>query len=411
MRKWLTSGFWAIVDQGAYAGTNFIVNIALARWLPPDAYGAFAVAYAAFVFFVVVHTALVLEPFIVFHPGRFRAVASEYVAHVLVGQLTVGLVAGVLLSLIGLVVVLSDLHLLAHALFGAAIATPLVFTLWFLRRACYACERPAFAGKASLLYMLCSVAGLYGLFTFDALTVFSSFVLLGLAALPICGYLVIALAVSWPRGGEKGLAREFARAHGQSGRWSFANNVLYWMRDNAFYVVLPIWTGLEGTAVLRALSNLVIPFAHVAIALSTVTAPILVRNRGSVRFNQILHKLVLPLAGAGIVTWLVLVAFDAPLVELLYRGKYVEYAHLLVYLGCLPLAHFVVQTYWTAFLAIERPQGIFRVISYTVPAGILIGTGLIWWRGIDGAAAGWAISFLLLMFFLAMSFYRQAAQR
>lgn len=45
---WARKGFWAVLDQGLFAGSNFLVSVLLARWLEPASYGAFSVAYSVF---------------------------------------------------------------------------------------------------------------------------------------------------------------------------------------------------------------------------------------------------------------------------------------------------------------------------------------------------------------------------
>ena len=46
--RWVTKGGLAIVDQGLISGSNFLIGILLARWLMPEAYGAFALAFSVF---------------------------------------------------------------------------------------------------------------------------------------------------------------------------------------------------------------------------------------------------------------------------------------------------------------------------------------------------------------------------
>ena len=48
---WAIKGALAILDQALFAGTNFLVNILLGRWLTPAQYGAFAVVYSFFFLF------------------------------------------------------------------------------------------------------------------------------------------------------------------------------------------------------------------------------------------------------------------------------------------------------------------------------------------------------------------------
>ena len=55
-------GAWAVADQALYAGANFAVNVALARALAPEAYGAFTTAFIAFLLLGAVHGGLLIEP-------------------------------------------------------------------------------------------------------------------------------------------------------------------------------------------------------------------------------------------------------------------------------------------------------------------------------------------------------------
>ena len=55
--KWAGKGFWAVMDQGLVATSNFILNILLVRWLITIEYGDFSVAYTIFLFLGTFHSA------------------------------------------------------------------------------------------------------------------------------------------------------------------------------------------------------------------------------------------------------------------------------------------------------------------------------------------------------------------
>lgn len=52
LRKWPRSGkgSLAVLDQALIFGSNFLAWVLLARWLAPDQYGSYAVAFTIFVF-------------------------------------------------------------------------------------------------------------------------------------------------------------------------------------------------------------------------------------------------------------------------------------------------------------------------------------------------------------------------
>src|SRR5438552_11552208 len=94
----LSKGAWAVTDQALFAGSNFILNIVLARWLTPDGYGAFGVAFAVFLLLGTLHTSLLTEPMIVFGAGRFRDRAAQYLGLLLYGHMIFALPCSLLLA-------------------------------------------------------------------------------------------------------------------------------------------------------------------------------------------------------------------------------------------------------------------------------------------------------------------------
>ena len=76
-------GSLAILDQGLISGSNFIISILLARWLMPDQYGAYAVAFGIWIMLSLVYQSLVLEPMGVFGGSTFRTNLRGYLRSLL----------------------------------------------------------------------------------------------------------------------------------------------------------------------------------------------------------------------------------------------------------------------------------------------------------------------------------------
>src|SRR5260370_9514861 len=103
LRVWGWSSAMSLVDQGLTSGAGFGVNLLLARWMAPNVYGAFAVAFAGFLFASGFHNVLLLEPLTVLGPSRHARNLQAYfrsqirVHGLLVGGLSAAgfLVAGV----------------------------------------------------------------------------------------------------------------------------------------------------------------------------------------------------------------------------------------------------------------------------------------------------------------------------
>src|SRR5260370_36194446 len=71
LRVWGWRSAMSLVDQGLTSGAGFAVNLLLARWMAPAGYGAFAVAFAGFLFVSGFHNGLLLEPMTVMRPSRY----------------------------------------------------------------------------------------------------------------------------------------------------------------------------------------------------------------------------------------------------------------------------------------------------------------------------------------------------
>ena len=84
---WGKKGGLTLLDQGLFSGANFLVNILLARWLAPEEYGAFAVAYSIFLLLAAFHTAVLTEPMMIFGAGKYVDKFPKYLGILLFGQL------------------------------------------------------------------------------------------------------------------------------------------------------------------------------------------------------------------------------------------------------------------------------------------------------------------------------------
>src|SRR5580704_2047210 len=190
--RWLNRGSLAILDQGLISGSNFLVSILLARWLAPDFYGAYAVAFGILVLLTLVYSALILEPMSVYGGAVYRSSLLGYVKSLLKMHAAVSLVFALLVSEGAILVSYSGRDSgLAGALLGVAIAAPCVLLLWVLRRALYLKMHSGRAAAGALLYCVLMVTGLWIFNAKSLLSPFNALLLMGAAAL-VASVLLIA---------------------------------------------------------------------------------------------------------------------------------------------------------------------------------------------------------------------------
>jgi O-antigen/teichoic acid export membrane protein len=390
-------GFWAVVDQGLFAVSNFALNVLLARWLAPQDYGAFTLAFSVLLLLGTFHSALLIEPMLIFGPGRYKERLSEYLGVLVYGHWSLAVPVGSLLLLgTSLTLGLTGSNALSVAFLGLALAGPLICFLWLVRRACYARLEPRLAALGGALYMVLMLAGAFALYRGGWLSTSSALGVMGLSSLVVALWFVRRLGVSWTSGGGgDGLGRDALRSHWDYGRWAALTSALTWVPGNVYYVLLPVWGGLEAGASLRALMNLVMPMLQANAALSVILLPLLVQARGGAGFGRLIKLSLVCFSLGSLLYWILLGLFHRPLVELLYGGQYSGHADLLWFVGLMPLVSGIGIVLGGALRAMERPDRVFWAYVLSTVAALTVGVGLMVLWGLAGTVAGLLFAYVV----------------
>lgn len=405
-RRWAGKGFWAVMDQGLFAASNFTLNIMLARWLTPTDYGAFSVAYTLFLLAGTFHTAALTEPMLVFGSGKYKERFSDYLRVLLRGhwRFGAGLVAVFALGGLALWALGSSL---APAVLALAAAGPLILFQWLMRRACYVNMQPHFAAYAGAAYMALMISSALGLYYYGLLSAVTGFGVMALASLCSGLWLTTKLRVPSLPTDVDALASASLRDHWTYGRWAAGIAVLTWVPGNAFLLVLPAWWGLEASGTYRALLNLLLPMMNVTTALGTVLLPALVKRRASLNGAFIL-RLTLLFMLAPVAYWALLGVFGEPIIQLLYGDKYVGYAPLLPLAALIPVLAAAATVSSTALRALERPNKAFIASAWSTGVTLTVGLWLVSAQGVSGALLGWLLAYTVTAGILAVLFTRNA---
>ncbi len=387
--------------------SNFVISVLLARWLSPQDFGAFVVAYAILWGFTNVHISMLTEPMGVFGPGRHKARLPEYLSVLVHGHIGFSIVAGILLLLASVGFGLAGSKALSSALLSLVVAGPLILYMrGLMRQACYVYLKSRLAALGGALYMALVLPGVYILYQREWLSAGAGLLLMGFASLVAGLGLAVALRMGPAplRGNE--LFREVFRDHWDYGRWAVPSNGLGFVASQGYLLLLPIWGGLAASATFRALTNLTTPIVHIASAFSLFLLPTLVRARGHSDYGRHLRFALGLFICGSILFWLALGLFNRPLVAWLYGGQYEEQAHLLWLIGLIPLLQGLVSLLGAALRAVERPDQIFwaQVLASAVALTIGLGFLIVW--GVVGAAIGSIVSQLTAVVALAWLLWR-----
>jgi O-antigen/teichoic acid export membrane protein len=385
---WVTKGGLAIVDYGLISGSNFVLGVLLARWLPPVQYGAYALAFSIAILIAFLYQAILLEPLSVFSGTVFQDNLRGYLKAAVWIHWGIGLLVCFILGLAAAVAqVIGHSRILASALAGITVAAPFIMMHAFGRRAFYLKLTPGPAAFGSSFYFVLVMAGTFYFYHRAWLSAFSAFLVIGLASLVSAVVMAVQLNSRLEPATTRHSLREAWGKHWEYGRWALGTCVVGWIPN---YVYVPLISGFSGIAAageLRALMNLSAPVLQTYAALSMLFLPFAARTQGvggCAAASKLTRKLALLFVPGAVAYWIVVIPFRLPIFHFLYAGKYVESSYLL------PL--FALETIiWTASLghaivlrAMESPRSLFIANSAASVVALLVGIPATRFFGLPG---------------------------
>jgi O-antigen/teichoic acid export membrane protein len=409
---WLGKGLLAVLDQGLVSGSNFLISVLLARWLVPQQYGAYALAFTFFLFLAGFQNALLLEPMSVFGPAAYAKHLSAYLGKLLrLNFVLVLALTGLLVAAAAVVHWFAVDRALPSALWGVSIATPLILFFWLCRRAAYLKLAPALAARAATAYFLVVILLLLVIQRLGWLGSFTAYLIQGVAAFVAAILLLVSLRPQLvSRCGPS--SSEVVREHWRYGRWAIATQIVYWVSGNAYYVIAAAFLRMKDVAALRALQNFNQPFGQFVTATGLLLLPwasARFAKEDRAGFQRGLRHRALFLTGMALAYYAILWAVGSRIMGILYAGRYTEFAYLLPFVAAPVVLTAAAQTGAITLQAMQRPSEVF--FAYALAGFVTIAVGVpltrIW--GLNGAAMGVPASYLT--FFVVVSYRSQVRLR
>lgn len=397
--SWGVKGSLALFDQGVFSGCNFALSILLARWLPADQYGAYAVAFSAYLLLLMLYQSLLLEPMAVYGSADYRDCLGNYMKSVLRLHFAIAaLILIVLAAFAGMAIRVAPAGGLPGAFFALSIAGPLLLMLGLARRAFYLEFLPAPAAFGSLLYCVLTLGALVPAYKYHLLSPFSGLLLMGLGAFVPCLILFGRLKPLLSAGLRAPGLREVWRRHWQYGRWALGGYAMMWIPANIFYPLLGSFHGIAQAGELKALANLASPVLQTYAAISALLLPYAARALKEKSYRGaggLAARITLCSITAASAYWGVLLAFQKPVFHLLYGGRYMEVAYLLpvVAFGSVSCSAFFGSG--TVLRAMESPSLVFVAVCISSCISLAIGVPATWVFGLKGAAWSMAVAEIL----------------
>lgn len=392
-KKFIKKSGFAVFDQGMFSFSLLIVNILLVRWLSPGEYGAFAVAYSIFILLQSFNTGFLYEPMAVLGPSKYKQDLLKYLNIVIFGHLLISAVLFVIIILFSVFFLRSN-QTLKYAFLGMGISMPCILLFNLIRKFYYIKLESQKASLSSVIYFTGILLIIPTLHFMGWLSPFTAFLAIGVTSFATSLVTFKFFHPEWrfeiPRKG----VRDVAIEHFKYGRWITGSHLITWIPSSIYIVILPFFIGLEGTGAYRALLNFSLPVQHFVGALNLLFLPKsaqMYAEKQVTRLGKIVSLYTTFILGLTLTYWLFLAIFGNSVINLIYNGKYLEYANLLWLIGLLPFLSTISLPRSYSLRAMKHPDKVFWASGITVVFTIF-GLIFVLFMGIKGAILGLLLS-------------------
>jgi O-antigen/teichoic acid export membrane protein len=323
--KWSMRLISGIMDQGLFSGSNFMINILLARWLTPDGYGAFAIAFSIYLAFSGVVSALTLEPMMIYGATDFKDNIDDYLSKVSFIHFAVSsLLAGVLF--------IASLFWdgdISKTITAAAIALPFMQQVWFIRRAFYCTANVFHAAIVSLLYSIALLGGILTLKATGSISPAHIYTIFIVASLVCFAYYSIVTRILTQNKGRPCAISKIAGKHWNFGKWLIAASIAASISTLLYAPILGLMSSLKDAAAYKAIQNLTMPFMQVLTAFTLLTLPMtsrVARNESWTKARNYILTMTAVFSASACLYGAAMLIFGKKILFLLYSNNfYVEY--------------------------------------------------------------------------------------
>jgi glycosyltransferase involved in cell wall biosynthesis/O-antigen/teichoic acid export membrane protein len=345
----------SIADQATLSGTNFTLNVLLARWLTSEGYGAFSVAGSVLLILAALHNALILEPMTVVGPAEFGTRLGSYLK--LVGKLN-----WVAIFVLGLIAASTAIFYkglpVRDALTALGVALPGYLLLLTVRRVQYIVDKPIRAFYLSAAYAALLAATVGALHSAGKLAAWSAILATGIGFVVALGAMA---RLDFPPNYQPSqhTLTEISTAHWGYGKWLFGSALLGIGFSDLQVLLLSKMVDLNSAGALRALINFILPVGQLFTVLSVFSLPKLARRMAEqgvaqgLRASSLYAICILALAflysGA-------LIVLGSRLEHLLYGGRMAAYLGYLPWLALAALLSGVAMAFTTPLRAAQNSQ-------------------------------------------------------
>jgi O-antigen/teichoic acid export membrane protein len=374
LKRWGLRGGLAILDQGLFSGSNFVLNVLLVRWLSPSDYGAFSIAFVIYLFFCGFHNALILEPMSVFGTAKYFGDLKNYILNQFIIHAVISIAIGLLALLAGYI----SLHLrltssfISWGVIDVSVFLPLMLLMWVARRACYILGKSSWAVFGSLVYSIVLIGSATIIHDNSSLdsNLLLWFVAMGMASLAGSSVIIGLIHFdSFSVMSNKLTLSNLINEQWQFGKWIVFATFLYFTGSQIQVFFAASMLDLKAAGAFRAVQNLILPILQILAAVTTMIFPSIAyefgrRDYEAVRLKSVRFSVIM--VSISLFYELILFLGADWINHNLYNGKYGEYVWLIPIVGLVPVFNAFTAGLSLTLRSLQKPH--YYLIDKTVVA-------------------------------------------
>lgn len=383
------------------SGSNFLLNILLARMLGISEYGKFALLWIVLMFISTIHHAIVISPMLSIGPQE-KNVRRYYDSLFVINFL---FVSSIVLGLTAIVSVALLLGIAQSSLFENGIIFILVVFSFlmqdFFRRRYYSLKlikKAIILDGISYIGMLLFLSVLTFILKIE-LDIENVLLMMGISFFlgSLYAYFDVEKAKS-----KKIFIILVMKKNWNSAKWLLASSVLVWSSGNLFILVAGQMLGIWAIGVIKAIQNIVgllgLFFQILENTLSVEISSQFKKLERKSFFSYVINKL-LKIESLVLILILCLVFFSEKILFIVYGDEYVDYAYLLSWFAVLNL--FILMSMFMRFVlrAMQNTKPIFKAYLLSTIVSVISVFPIITIFKIDGILIGLTMAQIIFIFY------------
>ncbi len=407
IRSIFSKGIISVFDQFIYSGTNFVINLILARYLTISNYGIFGTAYGTYLFMFGINHAFILEPLNIIAIKYYSNMRLKYLYSLIIIQVFITFLFSFILLLISFLFIETN-NEMSISLLYLAIFSPFMIIFYTLKRICYSFFKQLYSFYGSLIYVFLLVLFFFYLNSYDTINVQNSFVIMGVASLISSFFIFSFLKYILKNESQdrKPQIIDVINHHWRLGKWLLFTAGIGWLSINIYVPIIGYLGKLNTAASLKTLENFLLPLEQLLTAISVFVIPYIINSYSKIKslkyVRTITTKLVLAVLLFLVVIILIFYFFSNDLFEILYDNEVYEKSSFLLPFICLILIFRTIRDlkFGVIIRILEKFKYLMVPTLFSSLFSLTIGLVLLWQYDMIGAVIAKILTSFITMIIL-----------